>query len=144
MLYRFKLILAALPILILLSTPVVYARGEMPPGKWWRLPYATEQLHLTDAEKNELDELFIQSQLSIIDLKSALEKEQFELDNLLDRPVLDEPSVMDQLGKMQEARAGLYAERFRVLLQVRKILGFERYQSLKLLFKEFREKGRRH
>jgi len=57
---------------------------------------------------------------------------------------LDEPSVMDQLGKMQEARAGLYAERFRVLLQVRKILGFERYQSLKLLFKEFREKGRRH
>lgn len=144
MLYKKFSWILIVPVLICLSVPAVPYGAGMPQGKWWRLPYASEQLDLTDPEKNELDELFVQSHRLMIDLKSTLEREQFELDNLIDRPVLDETSIMDQMGKIQEARASLDAERYRVLLKVRKILGFERYQNLKMLFKELREKKRRH
>ena len=84
MLYRLlKLTLAIVPAMMLALMPNISAGVEMPPGKWWRMPPVLERLELTDQEKKELDELFLESRRNLIDLKGVLEKEQLELENII-------------------------------------------------------------
>ena len=140
---RLKWIMVMLPALILIALPM-HSMGERRSfGKWWRLPNIAEKLQLNDAEKKELDRLYVDNRRTLIDLKSVVEKERFELNNLMEQTALDENAVMKQFNKLEKARANLAAERFRFFLGVRKVLGSERYQSLKMLFKTFLEK-RRH
>ncbi len=140
MLNKLKWILVIVPALIWISHPMPSLGARISYDKWWRIPRVAERLDLKDAEKKELDELFVESRRALIDLKSDLERERFELDNLMGQETLDEEAVMGQFKKLEKARANLAAERFRFLLQVRKVLDSERYQNLKMLFKEFRDK----
>jgi Spy/CpxP family protein refolding chaperone len=116
-----------------------YSEAQVPAGKWWHMPGVAKKLELTDEHARQLDGLFVQNRMKLIDLKSALEKERFELQNLLDKDRLDEKVVLDQFARVQAARSKLDAERFYFLLEVRKILGLERFQHLEMLVKDFRE-----
>ena len=81
----------------------------------------------------------------LIDLKSVVEKERFELENLLESETLDEAAVMNQYDRLEKARSKIAAERFRFLLEVRKVVGHERFQQIKIRFKKFRkERKLRH
>jgi len=113
---------------------------KMPPGKWWHSPQASEKLNLSNEEKNQLDEKFLESRRKLIDLKAAVEKERLELDALMDKESLNENSIMERFKKLETARANLATERFGFILEVRKIIGFERFQQLKIAFKGFRQK----
>ncbi len=90
-----------------------------------------------------MDSMFVQNRLRLIDLKSGVEKEQFELQNLLDAAHLDEKAAEDQFSKLQTARSKLNAERFSFLLEVRKLLGRDRFQQLEGLMKDFRKNATR-
>jgi Spy/CpxP family protein refolding chaperone len=118
--------------------------ARMPLGKWWHTPQVAEQLNLNGREKEQLDELFIQTRRKMIDLKSAVERERLELSILMDKETMDEGAVKGQFKKLGQARASLAAERFRFILAVRKILGAARFQGLKTLFWESREKRLHH
>jgi Spy/CpxP family protein refolding chaperone len=109
----------------------MYAGKGMPMGKWWENPETAKKLNLSDAEKAKLKEAFNNSHRKLIDLKSNVEKQRFELGNLLDKKTLDEAAVMQQFTKLEKARTELSRERFGFLVEVRKILGQERYQTLK-------------
>ncbi len=122
--------------------PLTSMGQEMAPGKWWRMPRVSDRLDLSNEEKQALDDLFVNSRRKLIDLKSAVERERFELENLLEKEALDEKAVKEQLKKLEKARSDLANERFHYLLEVRKRLGFERYQQLRSLFGEFRETRR--
>jgi Spy/CpxP family protein refolding chaperone len=137
-----KNFLAGALLIVWLFAPGVAKAQDIPPGKWWRLPQVAEHLDLSPEEKNRLDDLFLDSRRRLIDLKSRLERERFELDNLLEQETLDEKAVMDRFRRLERARSDLAQERFQALLKARKILGFERYQKLKILFREFK-KGKR-
>ena len=131
MLRKLKYILIVLPVVVCIFMPIQSLAKGIPPGKWWLMPGVAEKFDLKETEKKELNDLYIQSRRSLIDLKSTLHKERFEL---------DEASVMSQFKKLEAARANISTERFEVLLKVRKILGHERYQKLKMSFREFRNK----
>ena len=140
---KLKWMIVMVPALMLIALPMTSMGAKRSFGKWWYLPNISERLQLNDAEKKELDRLYVENRRSLIDLKSVVEKERFELDNLMEQTRLDEDAVMKQFNKLEKARANLSAERFRFFLEIRKVLGAERYKSLKMLFKTFREK-RRH
>ena len=116
--------------------------GGIPAGRWWRMPQASA-LKLTDAEKNEMDDLFVQNRRELIQLKSTVEKERFELENLFDGPAFDRSAAMAQYRKLEKARANLAEKRFRFLLRVREILGFDRYQLLKIEYRKYKERQRK-
>ena len=138
-------VLTGMVLLVLVMTPaMVMAKGmgmqgpegmhggnDLPLGEWWENPKIAEKLNLTDAEKAKLKESFNNSYRKLITLKSTLETDRFELGNLLDQKTLDEAAVMQQFSKLEKARTELSRERFSFLLEVRKILGQERYQVLK-------------
>ena len=74
-----KNVLAGVLLLILLISPTIAVGKDNPLGKWWHNPRVSEQLNLSEEEKSKLDEIFVESRRKLIDLKSSVEREQFEL-----------------------------------------------------------------
>jgi len=140
-------IIIALCVLTLSGTAMAGNSGNgptIPGGKWWRMPMLTQKLNVTVEEQGKLDSLFVQNRRQMIDLKSSVSKEVLELEEALDKKLFDDAECMDRFKKLQTARANLAAERFKYLLEVRKLLGNERYQQLKAKFQErrmYRMKG---
>jgi hypothetical protein len=107
-------------------------------GKWWHNPMITRRVSLALQERKLLDEKFLETQRRLIVLKNDVEREQFELENLIEKETLNEDAAMAQFGKLEKARQDLSSERFRFLLEVRKIMGFQRFQTIKMAFQAFR------
>ncbi len=112
-------------------------------GKWWRMPHMEEELKLTGDEKDKLDDLFLNYRRKLIDLKSVERREWLEVDNLLGKEQLNEAAITDHFERAKAARSDLSTQSFRFLLEVRKILGAERYERLKGSLAEWRKERRR-
>ena len=129
-----KKVWSVLAVLLLFFPSVLFAQ-DMMGGKWWQSKRVSESLEITDAEKRQLNETYTASRRELITLKSNVEKERFELDNLLDRGDSKKETVLDQYNRLEAARSKLSVERFNLLLDVREIVGIERYQQLKDMFR---------
>lgn len=132
--------LAACAVMFVFPAVAEAMRGEGPPGRWWRMPEVADALELSQADKDSLDALYVQNRRGLIEIKNDLERERFELENILDQQRLDEKAAMDQFRKIERYREKLSTERFRYLLEVRKILGHERYQKLTVMARDLHGK----
>ena len=117
------------------------ARGVMH-GKWWHDSSIVDALELKDTEKKVLEERYAESRRKMIEQKSEVEMERFELDLLLGSPGVDRQKIMDRFESLEQARAKLSRIRFEMLLEVREIIGPERYMGLKTMHRERRRKSR--
>lgn len=111
---------------------------DLPENKWWQNDHVVRILKLTEQEQSQLNDLFVNSQRQLFDLKANVQKEKFEIEQLLEQKKLDEKACMDQFQKLTQAQNTLRQNRFQFLLEVRKILGLERYQQLKTKFQQRR------
>ena len=130
-------LLAALAGIMLLLFPGMCRAKEIPPGRWWRVPYFAEQLNITDREKEDLDKLFDYNRNRLAELKSQLEEERNELLMAVDQEHLNESSAITKMKKLESTRTLLAATRFSYSLQVRKLLGYTRFQQLKVLYRNW-------
>ena len=106
-------------------------QGRMPFGKWWQNPAAIEKLSLTQEEVHTLDAAFNSRARKFMVLKHTIELEQFEMNGMMEGKALDESALMARFNKLESARANLSRERFQYYVQVRKILGPDRFQKIK-------------
>lgn len=130
-----------LPIFFLLTA--VFVHGEVLSqetviGKWWHNPMITRRVNLELQERKLLDEKFIETQRRLIALKNGVEREQLELETLIEKETLNEDAIMAQFTRLEKARQDLSSERFRFLLEVRKIMGLQRFQAIKTAFEAFK------
>jgi Spy/CpxP family protein refolding chaperone len=116
---------------IFLIAPLIAAAQEVPTGKWWYNPQIQKNLNLSQNEIGSLDKLFANSRRKLIQLKSEVEREQFELDQLLSKKKVDDAEVKKQFQKLEQARKKLANERLDFVIGVRNILGADRFQQLK-------------
>jgi Spy/CpxP family protein refolding chaperone len=130
-----SLIASCLLLFVTAFAPAASAQSE-PSGKWWHDPGIKAELDLKDGEIKKLDRLFKNSRRRLIDLKTKVEKAQFEYQNLMEAEPLDEAAVNRQFAKLEKARSKLAAERSRFLVEVRKILGHSRFQRLKQIYRQ--------
>jgi Spy/CpxP family protein refolding chaperone len=114
-----------------LIAPMIAAGQGVPAGKWWYNPKIQKNLDLSKKEVGQLDKLFAPSRRKLIKLKSEVEHEQFELDQLLGQKVVNEAKVKKQFQKLEKTRKNLANERLQFVLGVRSILGADRFQQLK-------------
>ena len=132
--------LSAVVLVAMMSIPVItMGMQNVPHGKWWQNPEVSSQMELTGDEIRNLDEAYLDNRRKLIDLKGKLEKERLELEALFESKGLNETEVMKRFEQMEHARAQLSAERFRFLVEVRKVIGLERYRTLKTIFDKFRQ-----
>lgn len=118
--------------------------GERHRGNWWRDPQISKQLNLTDKEIQKLDALLVESGRRMIELKSVVEKERFELSALMENKNSEESAIATQFKKLENARSALSNERLQFLIQTRAILGVERYRELRAYFDNLPREGRRN
>ncbi len=136
---RWSVLVGCLVMASVMIAGAAFANKDIPRGKWWRFPYVVDNLNIDDSEKAQLDKLYAESQRAMIDLKAQMEKQRFELDNLMSAEPLDETAVMEQFKKLETARAALTEEKFRFVIEARKLLGYERYQQLKSIYQDMRD-----
>ena len=117
-------------IVMLLAMPAMAFGQKMPSGKWWRISRVATRLNLSDNEIQQLEDAYRDSRRKFIHLKSQVETEQFELENLIDSQSLDDAAIQKQYERLEKARSKLGAERFKFLIKVRKIVGYDRFQEL--------------
>ena len=116
---------------IFVISPVIASGQEVPAGKWWYNPKIQKNLNLSKNEVKSLDKLFASSKRKLIKYKSAVEREQFELDQLLSGKDGNDAAVKKQFQNLEKARQNLANERLQFVIGVRNILGQDRFQQLK-------------
>lgn len=132
-------------VLFVVFLPSALLAQEMMHGKWWLDRTLAEELQLTDSERKVLEDKYTESRRKMIDLKSELEKERLELDIVLDKQDAEKAQIIERYENLEKARAKLSKERFGLLVEVREVIGVERFQSLKAMHRSKREKrGGRH
>jgi Spy/CpxP family protein refolding chaperone len=137
-------IIYGLIVLILVATPVLVTAQDMMPGKWWYNPLISKDLNLTKEETDSLEQSFRDSRRKFIDLKSNVEREQFELDNLLEDEKMNEEAIKKQYQKVERERAKLSEERFNFIMKIRSIMGRERFQKMKMFHETARRDKSKH
>jgi len=128
---------SAILLFIFLAAPLMAAAQDVPSGKWWYNPQIQKNLNLSQNEIGKLDKLFANSRRKLIQLKSEVEREQFELDQLLSKKKVDDAKVKKQFQKLEQARKELANERLDFVIGVRNILGADRFQQLKSNYKKW-------
>jgi Spy/CpxP family protein refolding chaperone len=131
-----KKLLNGLLLLAIAVLPVLANSQEGPEGKWWHNPRVSKQLKLSNEEKAQLDRKFLDSRRRMIKLKGNVEREQLELQSLIESNNLDEGKAKNQFKRLEKARRRLSGERFDFLMQSRKVLGNERFQEIKNMYRE--------
>ena len=122
---------------IYLIAPVIAAGQDVPSGKWWYNPEIQKNLDLSKKEINKLDKLFAKSRRKLIKLKSEVEHEQFELDQLLGQKQVNDVKVKKQFQRLEKARNKLANEQLQFVIGVRNTLGPDRFQQLKSNYKNW-------
>ncbi len=133
----FKNTLAILAAIILFLFPAICRAGEVPPGRWWHVPYFVDALEITDEQKDELDKLFDYNRNRLAELKKQMEQERSELVKAFDQEHLNESTAITGMKKLENTRTLLAATHFSYSLELRKMLGHEKFQRLKTLYRNW-------
>ena len=119
-----------LSLFLVLAISLQATAQDVPPGKWWRDPGVVKSLELTDSQVKALENAYTKSRRNLIKQKSRMESEQFELQNMFDRKNVDEKAVEQQYLNVEKARKDLSTEQFKYIMEVRKIIGYDKYNQL--------------
>jgi len=130
-----KSVWSGLLFLVVFLPSTLLGQGMMH-GKWWHDKSIVDELELTDSEKQDLDEKYIDGRRKMIDLKSEIEKQRFELDLLLGTRDIDKQKIMERFESLEQARSELSRTRFEMIMGVREIIGAERFQELKSMHRD--------
>lgn len=111
--------------------------------KWWNSPAMVSQLKLTPAEKDRLDKLFLQFQRSRIEERSKIAQARLEIEAAFEKEPLDEAGAKQAFHKVEEAKLARSRAVHVFMLEVRRLLGAQRYQKLKEFYKKHKSQTRK-
>ena len=103
-------------------------------NKWWQKPSVAGMINLSADEEGKVSDLWIQHRRKMIKLKGNLHLEEFEVEVLDDKKDFDVPALRKQFEKVQQIRSDIDAERFNYRMEVRSILGSERFLKIRSHF----------
>lgn len=140
---RNALFIAALFLLsVIVSVSGAYAadaakgRGPDPFDKWWNDAQLAKTLQLDAATIRKLDALYLKHGKKILDLKAALEKNRMDVNACLEEDPLDLEETRKEYQEVLNDRVAYYLARFDYVLDVRQVIGKERYVRLLRYFNE--------
>jgi Spy/CpxP family protein refolding chaperone len=103
--------------------------GEM--GKWWQNSDTVKKLQLNDSQIAQLDQIFLDHRLKLIDFGAEMEKQDLKLQTLLDADVPNEGEISTQVDQVLDARGKLEREATTMNLDLRKVLSLPQWRQLK-------------
>jgi hypothetical protein len=112
----------------------VMYRREM--GKWWKDSAIAQKLQLNDGQIAQLDQVFYDHKLKLIDFGAEMQKEDLKLQTLLDADVPNEGQISIQVDRVLAARGKLEREYTMMNLDLRKVLSLDQWHQLKAIRSE--------
>ena len=107
---------------------VIYTRTM---GKWWQNSEIAKKLQLTDSQTSQLDQIFLEHRMKLVDYGAAMEKQDLKLQSLVDADVPDEGQINSQVDQVLAARGKLEREFTMMNLDLRKVLTLDQWKQLK-------------
>jgi Spy/CpxP family protein refolding chaperone len=117
------------------STPAIHQRmavmyrHEM--GKWWQNSDTAKKLQLNEGQISQLDQIFYDHRMKLIDYGAETEKQDLKLQSLLDADVPDEGQIGSQVDLVLASKGKLEREYTMMNLDLRKVLSLEQWRQLK-------------
>jgi Spy/CpxP family protein refolding chaperone len=99
-------------------------------GRFWNNPRIVEKLKLTDVQRKEFDDIFLQHREKLIDLRASLQKAELALEPLVRDSQPNETKILAQIDKVAQARAELEKANAAFLLAIRSKLTPEQWTQL--------------
>lgn len=94
-------------------------------GKWWQSEEYKRELRLTPEQSKKLEEIFQAAVPTLKSLKKSLDQAESEFERLLERG--DDGSVMDQVERVEAARAELNKSHTLMMLRMKRVLTAEQW-----------------
>ena len=94
-------------------------------GKWWQSEEYKRELRLTPEQSKKLEEIFQAAVPTLKSLKKSLDSAESEFERLLERG--DDGSVMDQVERVEAARAELNKSHTLMMLRMKRVLTAEQW-----------------
>ena len=104
--------------------------GMIPPGMWWKNPEVISRLTLTSDQQKRMDEIFRQSRIQLVDLKASLEKEQINLEPLMNVNPPDQGKALAEISRIADLRADLEKANAKMLLGLRGVLTADQWTKM--------------
>jgi Spy/CpxP family protein refolding chaperone len=111
------------------SKQVFVYHGEL--GKWWQNADIVKKLQLSDAQISQLDVIFVDHRMRLIDYGADMEKQDLKLQTMLDADVPNEGQISGQVDQVLDARGKLEREFTTMNLDLRKVLSLPQWRQLK-------------
>ena len=109
--------------------------GGMQHGsKWWQKPAVAEMINLSAEEESQVNDIWVNHRRKMIKLKGNLHVEKFEMEVLDDKMDFDAAAFQAQFAKMQKAGTEIDAERMNYRVEVRSLLGSDRFFKIRSHF----------
>lgn len=89
-------------------------------GKWWQSEEYRRELRLTPEQSKRLEDVFQAAVPTLKSLKKSLDQAESEFERLLERG--DDGSVMDQVERVEAARAELNKSHTLMMLKMKRVL----------------------
>ena len=99
-------------------------------GKWWKNSELVQRIGLTDAQSQQIEKIFQEHRLQLIDLHAGLEKQEALLEPMMESDRPDEAQVNSQIDRIAQARGALEKSNAQMLLGVRRVLSVEQWKKL--------------
>ena len=110
-------------------------------GKWWQDSELAKKLGLSENQIAQLNNIFYNHRLKLIDDGAEMEKADLKLQNLLDEDIPNEGQVSTQVDQVLAARGSLEREYTMMNLDLRKVLTVEQWRQLKTIRNEHGPEG---
>lgn len=114
--------------------------NDIPFVDWWKSAAVAAKLCLTPEETEKLDNLFLETRKRMIDFKAEKAKARLDMEFLFEKKAFDRAAVSERFGKFQEAGNRLATEQFNFFVEIRDVLGLDRYHELKAHFRSGHKK----
>jgi len=101
-------------------------------GRWWTNPQIINRLGLTPDQQKRMDAIFLQNRLKLIDLTAALDKEEAQLEPLMEADQPDATSIRSQIDRIVQARSELEKANANMLLGIRLVLTPSQWKDMHL------------
>ncbi len=116
-------------------------RGEglrplLPHGRWWKSAEVVKEVGLSDAQVQKIEQIFLDSRMKLVDAHAALQKEELQLEPLLEGDAPEEAAVLAAIDRITAARAAVEKSNAQMAFAIRRVLTPEQWKKLRALRQE--------
>lgn len=99
-------------------------------GDWWKNSEIAQQINLSDAQKQQLQQIFSDHKSNLVNLRGNFEAEEGKLRNLVNQDPPQDEQVLAQVDQVTAARGKLDREFAAITLAFRKVLSGDQWKQL--------------